>query len=213
VVESTSRSADNQRQLGSFDNLDLMKSDSASRTPVTPVTARGNECRVIFLVGFMGAGKTSVGKSLARRLGWQFEDLDKRIETREANNIEQIFRTTGEPAFRIMEQETIRELLRSVGSSRHVVALGGGAFAQQASSDMIRRSGFPVVFLDAPVEELWRRCREQAIQRPLARDLEQFRNLYQARRSYYEKAGLRVETYGKNVEAVAAEVACSLGLE
>jgi shikimate kinase len=190
-----------------------MEPDSASRAPVTPVTGRGSECRVVFLVGFMGAGKTSVGRVLALRLGWQFEDLDERIESRECKGVEQIFRTRGEAAFRIAEQETIRELLADVAASCQVIALGGGAFAQPTNADVIRRSGFPVVFLDAPVEELWRRCQEQATERPLARDLEQFRNLYQARRPHYAKAGLRVETYGKDVEAVAAEVACSLGLE
>lgn len=190
-----------------------MKPDGASRAPVTPVIGRGSERRVVFLVGFMGAGKTSVGQALARRLGWRFEDLDERIQNRERKSIDQIFSTTGEAAFRIVEQETIRELLESVGPSRQVIALGGGAFAYPASYDAIRRSEFPVVFLDAPVEELWRRCREQAIQRPLGRDLEQFRDLYRARRAYYERARLRVETCGKDVESVAAEVACSLGLE
>jgi shikimate kinase len=191
-----------------------MKPLTVSRASVTPVTGRDGETRVVFLVGFMGAGKTTVGQALARRLGWQFEDLDERIQAREAQTIEQIFRTAGEAAFRIVEHETIRELLSSIGSSSQIVALGGGTCAQPANAAALRESGFPVVFLDAPVEELWRRCQEQATERPLRRDIEQFRDLYQARRPHYiTAAGLRVDTHGKNVETIAAEVACSLGLE
>ena len=190
----------------------FMKPSTASRLSITPVTRRGSETRVIFLVGFMGAGKTTVGQALARRLGWQFEDLDEKIQAREAQTIEQIFRVAGEAAFRAVEQETIQELLSNLGASCQIVALGGGAFTQAANADAIRRSGFPVVFLDAPVEELWQRCQNQPTNRPLRRNLEQFRDLYQARRPHYMTAGLRVETEGKDIEAVAAEVACSLGL-
>jgi len=160
----------------------------------------------------MGAGKTTVGRALARRLGWEFEDLDDRIQSREAQTIEEMFRLAGEAAFRIVEHETIRELLSSLGSSQRVVALGGGAIAQPENAAIVRGSGFPVVFLDAPIEELWQRCQEQETKRPLRQDMEQFRDLYQARRSHYMTAGLRVDTSGKDVEAVAAEVACSLGL-
>jgi shikimate kinase len=189
-----------------------MKPSSASHPSITPVTRRGGETRVIFLVGFMGAGKTTVGRALARRLGWEFEDLDERIQAREAQSIEQIFRVAGEAAFRIVEHETIRELLASLGSSPRVVALGGGAVAQPGNAAILRGSGFPVVFLDASVEELWQRCQEQTAERPLRRDIQQFRNLYQARRPHYMTAGLHVDTSGKDVDTVAAEVACSLGL-
>ncbi|HXZ33973.1 MAG TPA: shikimate kinase [Terriglobales bacterium] len=190
-----------------------MKPLTVQRPSVTPVTGRGAATRVVFLVGFMGAGKTTVGQALAHRLGWTFEDVDERIEARAQQTIEQIFRLAGEAAFRTLEQETIRELLSSAGFSRRVIALGGGAFAQPATAVAVRDSGFPVVFLDAPVEELWRRCQEQASERPLRRDMEQFRGLYEARRPQYMRAGLHVDTGGKDVETVAAEVACSLGLE
>jgi shikimate kinase len=161
----------------------------------------------------MGAGKTTVGRALAHRLGWEFEDLDDRIQSREAQSIEQIFRLAGESAFRIVEHETIRELLSEIGPLKRVVALGGGAIAQPENAALLRTSGFPIVFLDASVTELWQRCKEQGTERPLCRDIEQFRDLYQARQPHYETAGLRVDTGGKDVETVAAEVACSLELE
>jgi len=189
-----------------------MKPATISRPSVTPVTRRDTGPRVLFLVGFMGAGKTTVGQALARRLGWEFEDLDDRIQVREAQTIEQIFRLAGESAFRIVEHEAIRELLSERASSNRVVALGGGAIAQPVNAAILRDSGFPIVFLDAPVAELWQRCKEQGIERPLCRDMEQFRDLYQARRRHYMTAGLRVDTSGKDVETIAAEVACSLGL-
>lgn len=174
---------------------------------------QGGETRVVFLVGFMGAGKTAVGGTLSQRLGWQFEDLDERIQSREAQTIEQIFRLAGEAGFRIVEHETIRELLASLGPSNRVVALGGGAFVQPENAALLRKAGFPIVFLDAPVEELWRRCQQQMVERPLRQNWEQFRDLYQTRRPHYLAAVLHVETAGKEVETVAAEIAHALRLE
>jgi shikimate kinase len=169
--------------------------------------------RSVFLVGFMGAGKTTVGRALGRRLGVPFEDLDDRIQQREGKTIEQIFRESGEAEFRKAEAAALRELLEEIGSSFRVVALGGGAFVQPGNAALIGEADVHSVFLDAPVEELLRRCQEEQKQRPLQRDPEQFRELYEKRRQSYMRADVRVETKGKEVDTVAAEVACSLGLE
>jgi shikimate kinase len=190
-----------------------MKSSTVSRPSVTPVISQDGEKRVVFLVGFMGAGKTAVGSALSQRLGWQFEDLDEQIESRAGQPIEQIFRLAGEAAFRMAEHEAIREVLANLGSSSRVVALGGGAFVQPENAELLRQAGFPIVFLDAPVEELWRRCQEQAVGRPLRQDMQQFRDLYQARRPHYLAAALHVDTTGKDVETVAAEIANALRLK
>ena len=168
--------------------------------------------RTVFLVGFMGAGKSSVGLALSRTLGWPFEDLDERIEAREHRSIEQIFQQSGEPAFRRIEHAALRSLILELGASPRVVAVGGGVFAQANNAALLEKAGFPVVFLDAPVEELFRRCQEQQLKRPLRRDLEEFRRLYEARRPYYLKAAVRIETGGKDVAKVAAEAIKSLGL-
>jgi shikimate kinase len=166
----------------------------------------------VFLVGFMGAGKTTVGRALSRRLGLPFEDLDDRIQHREGKTIEQIFRESGEAEFRRVETAALRELLGELGSSRRVVALGGGAFVQPANAVLIEEAEVHSVFLDAPVNELMRRCVEEPKERPLRRDLKQFRELYEKRRLSYMRAAIRIETNGKDVDTVAAEVACSLGL-
>ncbi len=170
------------------------------------------QIRTVVLVGFMGAGKTSVGKVLAQRLGWEFEDLDNRIQQREGRTIEAIFQESGEPFFRRAEHAALRELLAESGTTPRVVALGGGAFIQMDNIDVLKSSGAPTVFLDGPVQELFERCQQQQIQRPLRRDPEDFRRLYEARRPRYLAASVRIETGGKGVEDVAAEVVQALQL-
>jgi len=171
----------------------------------------------VVLIGFMGAGKSSVGWALGERLGWAFEDLDERIERRERRKVHEIFRDSGEPAFRRAEHAALRELLNEVQTGpERIVALGGGAFVQRENARLIMDEGIPTVFLDAGVEELWRRCQRQAEQqgteRPLLSSLENFRELYEARRPHYLKASLQQETGGKTVAQIAAEVVQALGL-
>ncbi|MGH9546575.1 MAG: shikimate kinase [Terriglobales bacterium] len=169
--------------------------------------------RAVVLVGFMGAGKSSVGAALGRRLGWPFEDLDVRIEAQEKRTVEQIFRQSGEGAFRHLEHAALRSLVDELIASAKVVALGGGAFAQANNAALLERDGLSTVFLDAPVEELFRRCQEQRVDRPLRGDLEEFRRLYETRRPCYLKAALRIDTAGKDVETVAREAIDRLGLQ
>jgi len=175
--------------------------------------ARGDVEPSIFLVGFMGAGKTSVGQALSRRLHWPFEDLDDRIEEKAGRSIEEIFRVLGETAFREMEHAALRDLCEELRQSAKVVALGGGAFVQPANVALIKGLAAHTVFLDAPAEELLRRCQAQQKTRPLCRDVSQFRRLYEARRPGYLTAARRIATQNKEIESVAREVACSLGIE
>lgn len=190
---------------GSGDRID------ETRTGSRPWAAPGR-ISLLCLVGFMGAGKSSVGQALSRRLGWPFEDLDDRIEAQERRSIAEIFRDSGEEAFRHAETAALRELLAAAGSASRIVALGGGAIAQAENARLLQQSGATVVFLDAPIEELFRRCELEPRARPLRRDLSQFRELYDERRPFYATARCRIDTNGKDLETVAAEVACSLGL-
>jgi shikimate kinase len=172
--------------------------------------------RAVFLVGFMGAGKTSVGRALAQRLNWPFQDLDDRIVEHEGRAIAEIFRDSGEEAFRKAEHLALRQLLEELrsGASR-VIALGGGAFAQKRNAWLLR--AMPVVFLDARAEELWSRCCRQAdetgAERPLLQSMNQFRKLYEARRKAYLQAAVTIQTDGRGVRAIADEVAATLGLK
>jgi shikimate kinase len=160
----------------------------------------------------MGAGKTTVGRALACRLGWEFEDLDDRIQLREGRSIAEIFRDSGEVEFRRVESAALREVLSETSSAPRIVALGGGAFAQPENVALLEHAGVPVVFLDGPAEELFRRCEREPRERPLRGDVKQFRKLYEQRRPSYLKAGWHIDTLGKDQDTIAVEVACSLGL-
>jgi shikimate kinase len=170
------------------------------------------------LLGFMGAGKSSVGRALSKRLDWEFEDLDERIERREGRKVAEIFGKSGEAAFRRAEHAALKDLLSELRAGvRRIVALGGGAFVQKKNARLLEAANVPTVFLDAGVEELWQRCRRQAqregMERPLLGSRESFRGLYQSRRPHYLKAAFRQRTGGKSVERIAAEVVRTLGLD
>jgi shikimate kinase len=166
--------------------------------------------RAVFLVGFMGSGKNTVGQELARRLGWEFVDLDAQIEHREHQTIPAIFRAKGEPGFRLAESAALREFLGNPRRLDSVIALGGGAFVQENNRALL--CDWPTVFLDAPADELWRRCQQDAVERPLRRDHEQFARLYRERLPFYRQASLVIETHGKDPAAICAEIERALRL-
>jgi shikimate kinase len=170
--------------------------------------ARAESTRRVFLIGFMGAGKTSVGQALARKLGWTFCDLDRVIEAREQKSVAEIFAATGEPGFRAVESAALAALLQSSGPRNDlVVALGGGTFAQAANREALFQAGAMTVLLEAPLHELRLRCTNDSTVRPLAMQEARFAELFQQRQSAYALAKQRVVTSGKTVEEVAEEVA------
>ena len=168
--------------------------------------------KAVFLVGFMGAGKTSVGQALAAALGWRFVDLDARIVARNSRTVADIFAQDGEASFRKMEHDELRCLLAELDSAKTVVALGGGAWMQTANSDLLGEASQPVVHLDAPVEELWQRCLPERGTRPLLQSEAAFRELYAARRTAYATGTFLVETQGRSIEEVASRIQLLLGL-
>jgi shikimate kinase len=180
--------------------------------------ALGISGNAVFLVGFMGAGKSSVGRALGQRLNWIFEDLDDRIAAREGRTVTEIFRDSGESEFRRTEHAALQHVLRDLGDGvARIIALGGGAFVQKENVALLRASSLPTVFLDAPVEELWQRCCKQASQsgaeRPLLRSLKEFRKLHETRHREYSKAFLQIQTGSRTVETIVAEIAVTLGLK
>lgn len=166
----------------------------------------------------MGAGKTSVGRALGRRLNWVFEDLDNRIQQREGHTIAEIFRDSGELGFRRAEHDALRQLLEELrGGTAKVVALGGGAFVQPNNMALLKISGAITLFLDAPVKDLWDRCCQQASQtgteRPLLQSRGQFDELHRVRRKVYLRASKRIDTGGRSIDAVALDIIRKLGLK
>ena len=154
---------------------------------------------MIVLVGFMGSGKTTVGRELARRLELPFADLDDLIEAAERRSIADIFANDGEAAFRDIEHwELGRALLGGV------LALGGGAYAQERNRELLRGRA-TVVWLDVPFERALRRV-AGAEHRPLAKDPDKFAALYAARRSAYAEADVTISITSDDPAAAAAAI-------
>ncbi len=166
----------------------------------------------VALVGFMGAGKTTVGRELAGRIGWRFIDVDELIEIREQRTIDQIFREDGEPGFRQLECAAVRDAINAPESTPMVLALGGGAFIEPEIQKCLQDAGIPAVFLDASPAELFHRCEQPGVERPLRRDAEEFRKLYEQRRPQYLRAAMRVDTSKKAVAEVVKEIISGLDL-
>ena len=154
---------------------------------------------MIVLVGFMGSGKTTVGRELARRLQLPVADLDDLIETAEGRSIADIFAVDGEAAFRDIEH---RELQRAIPGG--VLALGGGAYVQERNRELLRGQA-TVVWLDVSLERALQRV-AGADHRPLARDPEKFAALYAARRSAYAEADVTIPIGSDDAAAVARAI-------
>lgn len=154
--------------------------------------------KLIGLTGFMGSGKTTVGRLLARQLGWRFTDLDSVIEERAGLTIPAIFERVGEPAFREMESAALDRCLGEAAESGHaaVIALGGGTLTQPQNLALLRRAACVLVWLECPMEELLARC-ATITNRPLFRDEASFRRLYAERLPCYEQADFRVDSTGE----------------
>jgi shikimate kinase len=147
--------------------------------------------RQIVIAGFMGAGKTTVAAALARRLACEMIDLDRFIEERVGRSAQAIIDEEGEPRFRELESEMLREALEADGA--RVIALGGGAWTIERNRALIKERGGLTIWLDAPFDLCWRRIERTSHTRPLARDEAQARELYHGRRPLYALAGLHVK--------------------
>lgn len=156
------------------------------------------------LVGFMGAGKSSVGKLLAERLAAEFVDVDERIEKAEGKSIGEIFVLFGEEKFRELERSAVREAVSAPG---RVVAAGGGAFADEANRRALKAYA-PVFFLDVSVESVLERL-SQDRSRPLfgaGKDPRKLRELMEMRRPAYREADFTVSTDLRSVAEIADRV-------
>jgi shikimate kinase len=145
----------------------------------------------LYLVGFMGSGKSTIGRALAHRLGWNFFDIDHEIEAAEKVTIAELFETRGEPEFRRIEAAILQQHVKWIERGLPaVLALGGGAFIEPANRELVTGNGI-AIWLDCPFETVQRRV-SHATHRPLARDPEKFAALYQCRREIYALSDIHI---------------------
>src|SRR5262245_47620941 len=146
----------------------------------------------LYLIGFMASGKTTIGKLLADRLGWNFADIDEDIEESQQRSIADIFDTSGEEAFRRMESEALQARVRAVARGvPTVMALGGGAAAQPKNMELIENHGV-TIWLCCSFEMVVQRV-GGGTSRPLARDMKYFEELFHTRQQAYGRADYRVD--------------------
>jgi shikimate kinase len=178
-----------------------------------------DESRHLVLIGMMGAGKSSVGRRLALRLGRPFVDTDRLVEERTGKTVGEIFAADGEPAFRALEAQAVSEAIDS--DAWAVIAFGGGAVLDPANRDRAREAGL-VVWLQAPVRELARRVSAslrrssgarpllasgrptEAVLQTMARDRDE---------SYRVAAHVVIDTGGRSPSQVATAVLAAIGWE
>jgi shikimate kinase len=165
---------------------------------------KGQKLKNIFLTGFMGCGKTSVGRLLAERLGFLFVDLDEAIVNQAGSSIKYIFTQRGEPAFRELESQVLAQV---AAGSELVVSTGGGAVLAERNRALMRTSGC-IVNLTAAVECIAARVSGDS-ERPLLQgdpSLERIRTMLESREPCYADADLRLDTSSKSIETVAGEI-------
>ncbi len=156
-----------------------------------------------FLVGFMGTGKSTLGRQVAEQMGLPFFDLDERIEKAAGMKVAEIFAREGEEGFRRRESDALREIVETAGP--FVLATGGGAFTLDVNRRLMKSSGV-VVWLDVPIGEILGRI--DGGERPLWKTPQEVRELHECRQSSYREAHFRLPLDG----AGPAEAAVRLHL-
>jgi shikimate kinase len=177
---------------------------SAAATPaVLPSLER------LVLTGFMGAGKSTIGRLLATRLGWNFLDLDSHLEERTGTTIPEIFSVQGEARFRRLESSALASALTRRNT---VIALGGGAPESLTNRLLLEQTPATfTIFLDAPFPNLFDRCVLQDITRPVLDDPQAAQARFAARHPLYLRlAGLTVETSAQTPEDTVERILAAL---
>ncbi len=162
------------------------------------MTADPNQSRLaqvrIYLIGFMGSGKSTVGEVLAERLEVPFFDIDELVETAEEASIREIFASHGEPYFRRRERDF---LLMTRHLERGVIATGGGTFTFEENIEFIQENGISI-YLSVPYETCLSRVSVSAAERPMFHDELALRDLYRSRKNNYRRADLVLEVGEKD---------------
>ena len=155
----------------------------------------------VYLVGFMGAGKSTAARALGKRLDWKVEDIDACIERADRRDIPTIFRQDGEPYFRARERQVLIDLLPERGA---VIASGGGTFVDPSNRELMLNDG-AVVWLDAPFATVLSRIPLDG-RRPLAADRLEMEQLYNQRLTAYRQAHFRVDAGRGSVEGLVDQI-------
>ena len=157
----------------------------------------------VVLVGFMAAGKSTIGRLLARKLQFAFIDTDLEIEKSKGRTVAAIFQEHGESEFRRIEREMITRIL---ADDSQVISIGGGAFADQEMRDILCRRAI-TIWLDTPFEVVGERL-SKSDARPLAagKTPQDLRQLWQLRRPFYEQAEIHIHTGDAAPEAVVEQI-------
>jgi shikimate kinase len=172
---------------------------------------------IIYLAGFMGAGKSTVGPILANTLGWDFYDLDIVIEKKAGKKIKEIFEKNGEPYFRTLENDTLKELSKG---ENLIISLGGGTMISETNLQLLKATGI-IVYLKVSPEALYKRLRFKRDRPALTGSLPdnpskedlmtKINNLMDVRKIFYEKADITIDadhsSVGKTVDIIAKLVA------
>ena len=159
----------------------------------------------IYIVGFMGSGKTTIGRMFADEIGWRFADLDEDIEHTQRRSINDIFATAGEEEFRRIECEALQHRVRAVCRGiPTVLALGGGAFTRPENIKLLHENGI-TVWIDTAFEVVRKRV-QGSDHRPLARDMERFERLFRERREFYAQAEFKVSVPVNDSRAALADL-------
>ena len=170
----------------------------------------------LYLTGFMGSGKSTIGKNLAKKLGIPFIDTDDVIETKKGIDISEIFEHKGEEWFRNYEENTLENIINS--SDRSVISLGGGSLMSEKNLKRVLSTG-KLIYIKSSPDQIWKRIRHST-RRPLLRQegvdwtreryMQRIGELMKARESGYHSAHLIIDRDGKEVDEVVAQLLSQL---
>lgn len=171
---------------------------------------------MIFLTGFMGSGKSTVGPILANTIGYHFIDLDVLIEKNEKQKISHIFEVEGETKFRMLERDTLKQILNNTAT---IVSLGGGTVTNDETLNLVKHHGV-LVYLKSDVEHIYQRLKTKS-DRPMLRDddgklldgdnlIKKIETLLSLREKFYNQADVVVTTDDKKIGYTIDELAKKL---
>jgi shikimate kinase len=186
-----------------------LEASAKRNTTVNAPAANGKPLERLVLTGFMGAGKSTIGRLLAARLGWNFLDLDAHLEERTNITVPEIFALHGEARFRRLESSALASALNHRNT---VIALGGGTPESLTNRLLIEQTpGTFTIFLDAPFPTLFDRCVLQDISRPVLADPDAAHSRFATRHPLYTRlAGITIETAGLTPEQTVEALLISL---